>query len=311
MKNAFFLFLFSVHLFWAQKETSMVPLPAVPLWTKIPDGPGPNGGKITSSKGSLTHISSPQLIVHQPTNPNGIAVLVISGGGYAHIESGSEGYPTGEWLKSKGITAFELEYRLPGEGWATQLVPFQDAQRAIRIIRSTAKKYKIDPDKIGVLGFSAGGHLAGYIASTFDTMYYPPQDAIDLVSARPDFAAMIYPVVSMLPPNNTTHSFKSLLGKNPDIKDEIKFSVEKQVKVQTPMTFLAHAEDDPISPVENSILMYQALKNNNIPAEMHLFQTGGHGWGLGKKNTNTGEWKELFLNWLKVNGVLTTPSKIL
>uniref|UniRef100_UPI0026215DC5 alpha/beta hydrolase n=1 Tax=Chryseobacterium sp. TaxID=1871047 RepID=UPI0026215DC5 len=160
-------------------------------------------------------------------------------------------------------------------------------------------------------GFSAGGHLTGYIASTFDTMYYPPQDAIDLISARPDFAGMIYPVVSMLPPNNTTHSFKSLLGKNPDMKDEIKFSVEKQVKAQTPITFLAHAEDDPISPVENSIMMYQALKNNNIPAEMHLFQTGGHGWGLGNKNTNTGEWKALFLNWLKVNGVLTTPSKIL
>ncbi|AZB10569.1 alpha/beta hydrolase [Chryseobacterium sp. G0162] len=304
MKNTFWIiFLFS-NLSFAQNnaEVSGV-LPTITLWTKIPDGPGPKGGEIISSKGSLTNISTSKLIIHQPADPNGIAVLVISGGGYAHIESGSEGNPTGEWLKSQGITAFELIYRLPGEGWETESVPFQDAQRALRIIRSNAEKYKIDPDKIGVLGFSAGGHLAGYISSTFDKIYYPLQDAIDQVSARPDFTAMIYPVVSMLPPNNKTHSFKSLLGKSSETKDQIKYSVEKQVTVQTPITFLAQSEDDPISSVENSILMYQALKDHKVSAELHLFQSGGHGWGLGKKDTNTGEWTNLFLNWLKINGI--------
>lgn len=298
MKNIFwFIFLFS-NLSFAQDKTS-----SIALWSKIPYGPGPKGDAMISSKGSFTNISTPQLIIHQPAHPNGVAVLVISGGGYAHIESGSEGNPTGEWLQSQGITAFELIYRLPGEGWAIPTVPFQDAQRALRIIRSNAVKYKIDPEKVGVLGFSAGGHLAGTISSTFDTMYYPPQDAIDQTSAKPSFTTMIYPVVSMLPPNNNTHSFKSLLGKSSDTKDQIKYSVEKQVTAQNPITFLAQSEDDPISPVENSILMYQALKNNKVPAELHLFQSGGHGWGLGKKDTNTGEWTHLFLNWLKINGI--------
>ncbi|WP_160139372.1 alpha/beta hydrolase [Chryseobacterium sp. c4a] len=304
MKNTFWIiFLFSNLSFAQKKAESSNLLPTITLWTKIPDGPGPKGEEVISSKGSFTNISIPKLIIHQPAHPNGIAVLIISGGGYAHIESGSEGNPAGEWLQSQGITAFELIYRLPGEGWATQSVPFQDAQRALRLIRSNAETYKLNPDKIGVLGFSAGGHLAGYISSTFDTMYYPLQDAVDRVSARPNFTAMIYPVVSMLPPNNNTHSFKSLLGKSSDRKDQVKYSVEKQVTANTPITFLAQSEDDPISSVENSILMYDALKNNKIPAELHLFQSGGHGWGLGKKDTNTGEWTNLFLNWLKINGM--------
>nr|WP_315028900.1 alpha/beta hydrolase [uncultured Chryseobacterium sp.] len=304
MKNFLLCFFFFGYLFLGQKTFFIQgQLPVIALWKAIPDGPGPEGENKISSKGSITNVSIPQLIIHQPKVPNGIAVLVISGGGYAHIESGSEGNPVGEWLKSQGITAFELVYRLPGEGWGTTWAPFQDAQRALRIIRKSAEKYKIDPQKIGVLGFSAGGHLAGYISSAFDTVYYPPQDAIDQVSARPDFTGMIYPVVSMLPPNNNTHSFKSLLGKNPDMKYQIKLSVEKQVRTNTPITFLAQSQDDPISPVENSILMYQALKDKNVPAELHLFQSGGHGWGLGKKGTNTGEWAELFLNWLKVNGI--------
>ncbi|WP_347218062.1 alpha/beta hydrolase [Chryseobacterium sp.] len=304
MKNILIFFFIFCHLILGRDGFAVKgQLSSVTLWKTVPDGPGPQGGNKISQKGSYTNINIPKLIIHQPTNPNGIAVLVISGGGYAHIESGSEGNLTGEWLKSQGITAFELIYRLPGEGWITKSVPFQDAQRALRIIRSNAVKYKIDPDKIGVLGFSAGGHLAGYISSTFDTVYYPPQDAIDQISAKPDFSAMIYPVVSMLPPNNNTHSFKSLLGKSSDTKDQIKYSVEKQVTEQTPITFLAHSEDDPISPVENSILMYQALKEHKVPAELHLFQSGGHGWGLGKKDTNTGEWANLFLNWLKINGI--------
>ncbi|MBE4947895.1 alpha/beta hydrolase [Chryseobacterium culicis] len=304
MKNIFFSFLFLGSLFSAQAGLSTkAQLPSLNLWKTIPDGPGPKGEMIISPKGSLTNITTPKLIVHQPANPNGIAVLIISGGGYAHIESGSEGFPAAEWLKSLGITAFELQYRLPEEGWATRSVAFQDAQRALRIIRKKAVEYKISPDKIGVLGFSAGGHLAGYISSTFSTAYYQAQDDIDLISAQPDFTAMIYPVVSMLPPNNTTHSFTSLLGKNSDTQDQIRLSVEKQVNPQTPITFLAQSEDDPISPVENSILMYRALKDHAIPAELHLFQSGGHGWGLGKKGTNTGEWTELFLKWLKANGI--------
>ncbi|WP_172617012.1 alpha/beta hydrolase [Chryseobacterium sp. ON_d1] len=307
MKNIFLSFLFLSTIFSAQNTTAVQDqLPFVNIWKTIPDGPGPGGETVISSKGSLTHIGIPKLIIHQPANPNGIAVLVISGGGYAHIESGSEGYPACEWLKSLGITAFELYYRLPEEGWGIRSVPFQDAQRALRIIRKNAGQYKINTDQIGILGFSAGGHLAGYISSTYDIPYYPPQDDIDKVSAQPNFTAMIYPVVSMLPPNNNTHSFKSLLGQNSNAQDQVRLSVEKQVNAKTPITFLAQSEDDPVSPVENSILMYQALKDYKVPAELHLFQSGGHGWGLGKKATNTGEWTDMFLKWLKVNRIYNT-----
>lgn len=278
-------------------------LEQIPLWTyMIPDGSGPHGAERITAKGSATNISKPRLIVHQPSHPNGTAILVISGGGYAHIELGKESTPVANWLQSEGVTAFELIYRLPSENWKNNNVPFEDAQRAMRLIRSLAKKYKIDVNKIGILGFSAGGHLAGLTAAQPTKKFYKPVDEIDSLSARPDFAGLIYPVISMLPPNNNTHSRKSILGNNPSVSEETAFSVEKQVNSSTPITFLAQAMDDPISPVDNSLLLYSALKQVNIRAEMHLFQTGGHGWGLGKKDSPTAAWPELFKRWVKDNG---------
>ncbi|ASK30193.1 alpha/beta hydrolase [Chryseobacterium sp. T16E-39] len=280
-------------------------LEQIPLWPKnqMPDQSGTRGGEIITDKGSVTNVSTPRLIVHRPKNPNGTAILVISGGGYAHIELGKESTPTSDWLQSEGITAFELIYRLPQEGWKTTNVPFEDAQRAMRLIRSSAKNYEIDPNKIGILGFSAGGHLAGMIATQPNKKFYSPIDAIDSLSARPDFTGLIYPVISMLPPNNKTHAFKSILGANASTSEKIEFSVERQVNAQTPPTFLAQAIDDPISPVENSVLMDNALKKVNVPVEMHLFQTGGHGWGLGKKGSEVAAWTKLFKDWIKNVGL--------
>ncbi|WP_261511249.1 alpha/beta hydrolase [Chryseobacterium paludis] len=277
-------------------------LQQISLWPKnrIPDQPGTRGAEIITYKGSLTNISTPRLIVHRPESPNGTAILVISGGGYAHIELGKESTPTSKWLQSEGITAFELIYRLPQEGWKTTNVPFEDAQRAMRLIRSSAKNYEIDPHKIGILGFSAGGHLAGMIATQPNKKFYTPIDAIDSLSARPDFVGLIYPVISMLPPNNKTHAFKSILGTNPSISEEVAFSVERQVNAQTPSTFLAQAIDDPISPVENSTLMNNALKKANVSVEMQLFQNGGHGWGMGKKGSEVAAWPGLFRSWIEV-----------
>lgn len=275
----------------------------IPLWTHtMPDGSGPQGAEIITDKGSVTNVSKPRLIVHQPANPNGTAILVISGGGYAHIEMGKESTPAANWLQSEGITAFELIYRLPSENWKTTYVPFEDAQRAMRIIRSLAKKYDINVNKIGILGFSAGGHLAGFTAAQPNKKFYQPVDEIDSLSARPDFAGLIYPVVSMLPPNNNTHSRKSIVGEHPSIAQEAAFSVEKQVDYNMPTTFIAQAMDDHVSSVENSELLYSALKKVNVRAEIHLFQTGGHGWGTGKKGSPTSTWPELFKTWVKNNG---------
>lgn len=275
----------------------------IQLWPEnIPDGPGPQGSEIVTDKGSVTNVSKPRLIVHRPNNPNGMAVLVISGGGYAHIELGKESTPAADWLQSEGVTTFELVYRLPQEGWQTTNVPFEDAQRAMRIIRKHAHKYGIDPNNIGVLGFSAGGHLAGMIAVDPDKTYYSPVDEIDNLSARPAFAGLIYPVITMMPPFNKTHAKKSILGTDPSEKKESSYSVELLVNSSTPATFLAQAEDDPISPVENSKLMYKALRKANVPAEIHLFKEGGHGWGMGKPGTAVAEWPELFKSWAKTNG---------
>lgn len=293
----FIFFLFTDSTVFAQNTARSED---IPLWQGTPpDGPGPQGSENVSTNGSYTNISVPRLIVHQPEHPNGIAVLVISGGGYAHLEAGKESTPAANWLQSEGITAFELIYRLPGEGWTNTNVPFQDGQRAMRIIRSLSKKYGYDPHRIGIMGFSAGGHLAGMTATTFDQHFYTPVDKTDLVSARPDFAALLYPVVTMLPPYDHTHSEKEIIGKHPDKEAQKRYSVQLHVNQHTPPAFLAQAEDDPISNVENSRLMYAALQNHQIPAEIHLFPTGGHGWGMGAPGSPEQEWPKYFKTWLK------------
>lgn len=287
----------------AQKFSIQSNLEQIDLWpSDMPDSASSRSSEVISDKGSVTNVSTPRLIVHQPKNPNGTAILVISGGGYAHIELGKESTPTAHWLQSEGVTAFELIYRLPQENWKSTDVPFEDAQRAIRMIRNLAKHYSIDQNKIGILGFSAGGHLAGITSTLFDKKFYKPIDKIDSLSAKPDFEGLIYPVISMLPPNNKTHAQKSILGTHTTIEQEIAFSVERQVNTNTPSTFLAQALDDPISPVDNSYLMDKALKIANIPVEMHIFQTGGHGWGLGKKNSEVSAWPGLFKTWAQKSG---------
>jgi acetyl esterase/lipase len=272
----------------------------ISLWSKnIPDGPGPGGSEQLSGKGSYSNISQPRMIVFRPQHPNGIGVLVISGGGYAHIEIGKESTPAAAWLQANGITAFELIYRLPAEGWATTNVPFEDGQRAMRIIRSKANAFGIDPHKIGIMGFSAGGHLAGMIETCFNTPFYVPNDRIDYLSARPDFVVLLYPVITMLPPYDHTHSEKGIIGKHPNSEQQKVYSVQLHVNSQTPPTFLAQAADDPIANVANSKLMYAALQQYNIPGQLHIFPEGGHGWGMGAIGTPEQEWPELFRKWAK------------
>jgi acetyl esterase/lipase len=252
---------------------------------------------------STSQVTTPLLYRYQPkkTVPNGSAILICPGGGYSHLTMYKEGKKVALWLNSLGITAFVLKYRMP-----TDLImkdksigPLQDAQEAIRIIRRNAKEWNIDPDKIGVLGFSAGGHLA----STLATHYLDKVYDADATSARPDFSILIYPVISM--EDGITHngSKVSLLGQNASKELIDKFSNEKRVGANTPKTFLVHASDDKVVPVENSINYYMNLIKYNVPVEMHLYEHGGHGFGLGTKGTHT-EWPKACEKWLAENLLL-------
>lgn len=273
------------------------PTETIALWPGAPPGGAAAGPQQASSKGSITQVVQPYLVAHRAASPNGMAVLVISGGGYAHIEAGKESGPAAAWLQAHGISAYELVYRLPREGGGVE-APFQDAQRAMRLLRSHAGAWGIDPARIGIMGFSAGGHLAGMTATRPDAQRYAPVDASDSASARPDFAVLLYPVLSMQAPFDGTHAKKILLGASPSQQQRDAQSVERQVGATAPPTFLAHALDDPIAAPDNSLLMLAALRAAGVPAELHLFQRGGHGWGVGKPGSEAAAWPSLLLKWL-------------
>lgn len=256
--------------------------------------------------GAISHVDSSYLRVYVPQNSNHVAILTISGGGYAREELAKESTPTSKYLQQHGFTVFELIYRLPNQDANDTLAPFQDGQRAIRIIRTQAERFNIDLEKIGVLGFSAGGHLAGMLATQWSHQFSTLHDSIDQVSAQPNFAALLYPVISMQAPLDHTHAYKSLMGKNHDSTEQAFFSVNLQVSQHTPPIFLVHALDDHIAPVQHSLDMQMALDKNKIPYELHLFKNGGHGWGLGKANTETTQWPTLFLTWLQNMKIVET-----
>ncbi|MDR0226690.1 MAG: alpha/beta hydrolase [Burkholderiaceae bacterium] len=263
-------------------------------------GGGPQGPEQVSPKGSVTQVSRPRLQVYRPGRPDGSAVLVIAGGGYAHIERGKESTPACLWLQARGVTAFELVYRLPGEHWPAT-APLQDGQRAMRLIRSLAGRFGLDAARIGVLGFSAGGHLAGMTAATPTVERYAALDAVDQLSSRPDFAGMIYPVVSFMPPWDHTHARREIVGQHPTAEQSAAYSVDQQVTGRTPPVFLAQAQDDPIAPVDNSLLMFAALRKAGVAAEMHIFPEGRHGWGMGREGTRVHAWPQLFADWAVFN----------
>ncbi|MGK5056255.1 alpha/beta hydrolase [Janthinobacterium sp. LB2P49] len=301
MKRLMLLCLVLVHL-----NASAAPSGAILLWPGAPPGGAAPGPQRDSAKGSITQVEQPYLIVHRPAQPNGLAILLVSGGGYAHIEAGKESGPAADWLQAQGITAFELVYRLPQEGGGVA-APFQDGQRAMRVIRARATEWGIDPARIGMLGFSAGAHLAGMTAVQPDVSRYTSVDAMDGVSARPDFAVLLYPVLTMQPPFDTTHAKRQLLGSHPTQAARDALSVQLHVDARTPPMFIAQALDDPISPPENSRLMAAALGRAGVPVELHMFRHGGHGWGLGKSGSEPAAWPQLLLAWLQSRGWMPQP----
>ncbi|MBX3426014.1 MAG: alpha/beta hydrolase [Pirellulales bacterium] len=231
------------------------------------------------------------------------ACVLCPGGGYGGLSMDKEGVEPARWLNERGVVAFVLRYRCGG-GKNKQPVPLEDAQRAIRTVRAHAKDWDVDPERVGIWGFSAGGHLAATAGVFNDGGDPTAADSIDRQSSRPDFLVLIYPVVSMKP--GTTHggSLANLLG--PDPSDELvaKWSADGQVNERTPPTFLVHASDDGAVVPENSLLFYRALVAHKIPAELHLYERGGHGFGMLRGDRPADRWPTLLEPWLRERGVL-------
>ena len=285
----------------------------VPLWPGVPPGgkgialalkvtdtPGPDGYHVRA----ISQIQTPGFFVYRPAKPNGLGLLVIPGGGYASEGGDRGGREIAQHFALQGITCFVLRYRLPGEGWADRsAVPLQDAQRAMRLIRSRAASYRIDPARLAAIGFSAGGHLCAALAVRHAMNVYPWVDAVDAFSAKPVVAGLMYPVITM---GEGAHagSVEHLLGSSPSADAITDWSLDKQVAADAAPSFICLAADDEIvPPFQNGITMFGALRAVNIPAELHVFEVGGHGfslhWAQGKP---CGAWPVLFTAWAATHG---------
>jgi acetyl esterase/lipase len=298
MKNQFFTLIFILTTLSANAQS----VTEMPLYEgNIPnEKAAENLEKITLKDGvfRIADVSKPTLTRFSPTNPNGKSVIICPGGGYSILASGHEGVDVAKALNDIGVTAFVLKYRIPSDRTAIDksLAPLQDAQQAIRMVRKNAQKWGLKVDKIGIMGFSAGGHLAATATTHFAEKADP--SVSDTISVRPDFSILIYPVISF--DTTITHkgSRNNLIGTNPTAEMTQKFSNELQITPQTPPTFLVHAGDDGAVPVENSLRFYQNCIKNKVPAEMHLYAKGGHGFGMNNKTTDD-KWMERLAAWLK------------
>ncbi|AQS87750.1 hypothetical protein NCH01_07780 [Neoasaia chiangmaiensis] len=278
----------------------------VSLWSgSSPAGPGPEGRPIVSARGSATDIARPVLGVFRPARPNGAAVLIAAGGGYRHLNLGSEAMPAARWLNTLGVTAFVLVYRLPREGWTnTAMAPFQDVQRAVRLVRARASTYGIDPGRIGGLGFSAGGHLIGLHAVRQDWPAGQPVDPIDRVPDRLNAVMLLYPVVTLESPFGHTQTRRQLLGEWPDAAACAAWSIQTYIRAGDAPFFLAQAEDDPIANPENTAILTDACRARGVPVERHLYPDGGHGFGMGRPGTPTMAWPGQAYRWMRLRRLI-------
>ena len=277
----------------------------LPLWEKgIPNSKKTDEKELLEENDMvrISKVQEPTIEVYLPTKKNatGQAVVICPGGGYGILAYDWEGTDVAKWLNSKGIAGIVVKYRLPNSKSVVNRhqVPLMDAQRAIRLVRYNSEKWNLDKEKIGVMGFSAGGHLASTLGTHFDDKLVQTDDLVNMISARPDFMVLIYPVISMGQPNTHGGSRANLLGPDPSEELVKEFSNELQVKNTSPPTFLVHSGDDKSVPVENSLMMYKALTEKNIPVEMHIFPNGGHGYSLAPHDTSLNAWTSLLETWL-------------
>lgn len=250
----------------------------------------------------IGNVQTPTLEIYLPTkrNATGRAVIICPGGAYHHLAYDYEGTDIAKWFNSKGIAAFVLKYRLPESKSLiiNHKAPLQDAQRALRIVRYNAEKWGISQDQIGVVGFSAGGHLASTLGTHYNDISYDASDDMDRLSARPDFMVLIYPVITMNPLYTHEGSKISLLGTNPNAELVNYYSNELHVNSKTPPTFILHGADDKSVSVMNSILFFEALQKEGIFTEMHIFPEGGHGFSLAIGKDNLQDWTNLLSEWI-------------
>ena len=255
---------------------------------------------------ALFHTLRPRLVVFRPENPNGAALLLCAGGAYVRLAIDKEPYDTAARFVRDGVTCFAVIYRLPGDGWLSGPdAPLQDAQRAMRLIRSRASEWGVDPHRLTAMGFSAGGHLAAELAERWDAPIYSRVDAADDLSAKPDLSVLLYPVVTMMEPLTHQGSRDTLLG--PRASDDVvrRYSIEQIVRPDAPPTFLSAAGDDDAVPIQNLQLLFQALRAQHVPVEMHIFEAGGHGFGIrGTIGKPTAQWPDLTLTFMRQHHML-------
>jgi len=276
---------------------------AIPLW---PEGvPGATAGLEPERyvDGRISRVSEPTLTVYPPAvdRANGSAVIICPGGGYERLAIEREGEQYARWLSGLGVTAFVLKYRMREFGHPA---PLQDVLRAVRLVRSQAAQHKLRPERIGVMGSSAGGHLAASAGTLFDHPLGRTGAQLDAVSARPDFMVLMYPVIALDGPAAHMGSRNALLGASPSAADVELMSVARQVTARTPPTLLIHTQADAAVPVENSILFYQALTRAKVPAEMHVFEHGEHGMGMRPGLGTASAWPRRAEEWLQARGLL-------
>jgi len=304
MKHFYFTIILVIMTGFSFAQNSFI----LPLWNdEIPNRIDNNEKETQVNKDPglfwIENVQKPAIEVFLPSkaNANGQAVLICPGGGYKGLAYDWEGTDIAKLLNSRGIAGIVLKYRLPESKSFTnsQEVPLQDAQRAIRLVRYHAKEWNFSPDKIGIMGFSAGGHLAATLGTHFNVKTSNINDTINKLGAKPNFMILVYPVISMN--DNITHegSKKALLGEDPKQSLVDYYSNELQVKSNTPPTFIIHATDDDSVPVENSIEFYKALKEKQIAVEMHIYPDGGHGFSLALNNKHLSTWPQRLFEWLQ------------
>lgn len=299
MKKIFLFTIFLLAMINADAQQDMLLYNGVIPGAKVPPTTY-REESITGEDGVLriSKVTSPEMIAYLPKKPNGTAVIICPGGGYGILSLVQEGVKVAEKLNEIGVAAFVLKYRLPSDLIMVDktMGPLQDALQAMYLVRKNASLWGINPAKIGIMGFSAGGHLAASVSVHYNDLKVQNQEQISL---RPDFSILIYPVISF---GTVTHagSVKNLLGENPTAAQRSYFSSQNYVNAQTPPAFLVHANNDASVPVKNSILYNEALTKFKVPAEMHIYPTGGHGFGLQNKTTKD-DWFERLKNWMQSN----------
>jgi len=296
----------------APRPALAAPVERFPIWPKSPPGSDKVSVRDEVVKRSpdgrpddiaWPHVATPMLNVIPAASPNGGAILLIPGGGYARVAVGREGSSQARAFAARGFTVFELLYRLPRDGWsAGPDVSLQDAQRAMRIIRAGATKWRVDPPRVAAIGFSAGGHLAARLASRSALKTYDPVDVADTQPTRPAVVGLIFPVITMTEPAAHAHSKRELLGTDTSPERIARFSAENDLPADMPPAFVAHAADDPVVSPANSLTMFAALQAARIPSELHIFEKGGHNLPL-KEADRDHPWPGLFERFARNHGL--------